>query len=46
MVVVDVDDLGLRVDGLGYLVGGARRRQSRADIQELADAFTVSFVRW
>jgi hypothetical protein len=37
-VVVDVHDAGLRRDGLGDLVGVARRRDAGADVEELADA--------
>jgi hypothetical protein len=36
-VVVRVHHAGFGGNGLGYLVGGAGRRQARADIQELAD---------
>ena len=35
-VVIDVNDAGLRGDGLGDLVGVACRRYSGADVQELA----------
>jgi hypothetical protein len=41
-VVVDVDDPALRGDGLGHLVGVARRRQSGADVEELADPFRAA----
>jgi len=37
-VVVHVDDPGLRGDGLGDLVGVARRGYAGADVEELADA--------
>jgi hypothetical protein len=36
-VVVDVDDLGLRVDPLDDLVGVLRRRQAGAEVEELGD---------
>ena len=34
-IVVDVDDPGLRGDGLGDLVGAARRRDAGAEVEEL-----------
>jgi hypothetical protein len=37
-VVVDVDDPGLRRDGLGDLVGIARGGNAGADVEELPDA--------
>jgi hypothetical protein len=36
-VIIRVDDLGLRVDGLGDLVSISRGWQAQTDIQKLAD---------
>jgi hypothetical protein len=43
-VAINVDDLRFGGDGLDYLVGGQRGRETRADVEELLDRALASQV--